>query len=377
MISRRRKLFVLLLCVITMSGCQVQDIGKRAYVTMMSIDVPDKPKSNEETGISPRYKVTAEIVKLPKYRTFTDKPANIIISAEGEDIDQALQYMQTRLSFQINLLHLRGVLIGEEMAKKNLKDIFSFIEKDPDIARRLRLAFVQGGRASDLFQVQPRFTKIVNQELISMTQINNPLARSVTFGDLIRDLRSNEGRAFGTRFLFDRDEKLAISHGGAVIQDWKLLGWADAELTRKTLWIMEKVQVTVSARMNNSLLTYQTDAKNFRIVPQIKGDKLLAFKVTVKTDGTIRQEQGSDIDLSDPKNISKLEKVFSQKIKTEVEEAIEVSQKQFETDYIGFERALKDRRPEIFEKMDWEKEFPAIPIDVEVNAKISKFGLVR
>lgn len=82
-----------------------------------------------------------------------------------------------------------------------------------------------------------------------------------------------------------------------------------------------------------------------------------------------------DIDFSNPKNISELEKVLSQEIKKQLEDAIYKSQKVFAADYLGFGKAFKDKYPKDFKKIEeWNRVYPEVLIRVEVKAKISRFG---
>ncbi|MDW7685256.1 MAG: Ger(x)C family spore germination C-terminal domain-containing protein [Bacillota bacterium] len=95
----------------------------------------------------------------------------------------------------------------------------------------------------------------------------------------------------------------------------------------------------------------------------------------MQTSGSIFQQQGKMLDLSDPKSVTQLENLFSQTIKQQVEDAIAKAQQDFEADYLGIGLALKRRKPAEFKTLNWDETFPNVPINVEVESMITGSGL--
>jgi len=67
--------------------------------------------------------------------------------------------------------------------------------------------------------------------------------------------------------------------------------------------------------------------------------------------------------------------MFYQEITRQIESAVYKSQKEFGVDYLGFGEAFKRSDPHAFAKLDWDKTFTDIPINVEVTASVTRFGL--
>jgi len=87
------------------------------------------------------------------------------------------------------------------------------------------------------------------------------------------------------------------------------------------------------------------------------------------------QQQGKSIDLSDPKNIAKLERLFASTISQQVQSAVSKAQNDFGVDYLNFGAALNRSKPKVYQKLDWEELFPTIPVHVEVRSKITRTGI--
>lgn len=362
--------WIVALLVVTLSGCwDVQDISDRAYITSIGVDKAEK--ENE-------YKVTFEIV-LPELINLRgqDSPANFVQTLEASSMGTALEELQARISRQLNLGHVRVLVIGEDLAKeKNFYDIADFFYRSPNIQLRIRLLVVQNAEAKDILQTNPVLENYIAKELIDLSQINNALSRTISFFEFVAGLREHEGRGFISRCLNAEAGNIFIVHGAGVFNHARLIGWLSSEETRNANWLMRQEQFTIDAQSGESIYTYMVDSKSVDIKPiEESGD--IRFNVKIKTVGPLMQKQGEHLDASDPKTLKQLEKMFASTIKSQVESAIAKAQKDFRVDYLGFDSAMKTADSKKFEQMAWEEIFPQLPITVEVDAQVNRFGLSK
>lgn len=371
-----------ILATLMLSACwDTKDISDRAFITALGID-KISGESEVQENISTKYKITAEIIKPSllkenSWKLEPEKTAGIIISAEGETLQNALDLLQTEVSRPLNLHHLQVLVVGQEVVD-NLQDICSFFERHPKIARRLRMIFVQGDKASTIFDTTPELERSITRKLVGMTEISKDFSLSTfkPFTILLSELRANSGQALGGALHLNNNNSFHLS-GSVVLDNWKLAGWLNGEETRRANLLIPKSQkMTFVAKMDNGTYTYVSNKNRVKITPLIQKDSL-NFIVKVTTDGYIIQEEGNELDLSEPKNIAKLEKGFSQIINNEVKEAIRKSQKELQVDYLGFGMILMDREPDYFKSIDWKKVFPTVSIQTNVQAKISGFGIQK
>ncbi|WP_028307942.1 Ger(x)C family spore germination protein [Desulfitibacter alkalitolerans] len=368
---------MLILSIISMGiGCwDVQDITDRAFITAIGLDAG-------EAGNSLKYKVTFEIVRPFALKARNQgisqehEPAAIVQTIEADSINMAFEQLQARIARPLTWAHLRLVLVGEELARQSFLDIVDFFNRHPETQMRIQLLFVQDGQARDMLYIKPLLEPYASAELVAMAQVelDFSLVRSNPFFNFVEDLRRREGRGFVPRAIVSEEGNAAIKHGGAVFNNWKLAGWLSSSETRAANWITGRAAANVDGNMEGGTYTYSVDRRSISIIPHAeKGD--ISFNVRLKTDGTMVQRQGKHLHLSNPENIRKLEILFSQIIKNQIEEAVYKAQRDFGVDYLGFDMAMKKRMPRIYEGLDWEETFPNIPINVEVQAHITRFGL--
>lgn len=366
---------LIMLLFLTGPGCwDIKDVTERAFVTGIALDMDNQ-------GDTPRYKVTVVIPQPAKVRSRTQLYLNFY-TTEADSITKAMQKLQTGISRAISYHHLRVVIIGEKLAtQKDFRDLSSFFVKNPELALRARLFFVQNEDAKEFLNNKPQFERAILAELVSFSQTGKQLAlvRTNRYADFLRDLQNKKGTALGAKLISskNKEEKKTILDGGAVFKDWKLVGWLSGEETQGANLLLGKKQFIFDAKMDGGLYSYLADNVSAKIKP-VKNGGQIQFNVELKTLGIVFEEQKVYKDFSDPKNINDLEKVLSKVMKKQLEDTISKSQKDFEADYLGFSKACKNKYPKEFKKIkDWNEIYPDVPVNVEVRAKISRFGTAK
>lgn len=340
----------------------------RAYITAIGLD----------SSASSKYKITFEILRPVDYReSDRDASASVIQTVEADSVNMAIEKIQTRISRPITLAHLSVVLIGEEKAKtEDFRDIADFFLRHPEVQKRIRLMFVYQGEALELIATKPLFEPILSGELMTKAQLEpqSSFARTNPFIELLRDLRSSGGNGLASRIMVSEQDKYLIRHGAAVFNQWKLIGWLSHIEAQAANWIVGDVDATVEARRGTSIYTYFVNKKRIRVTPETSEGNV-RFKVDLHTDGTILQQQGERLDLSEPKSIKELESLFAKTIGNQVRGAIAKAQNEYQVDYLGFGSALNRRYPKVYRRLQWDDIFPSIPMEVEVKTAITRTGM--
>lgn len=399
---------------LTFTGCWgVRDISHKAFITSIGIDsvnvnsgldnkshiilnggspvdlkdstVPGSIKeSKEEEGdndnISPQYRVSVEIIKPALLISNTwNKSAAIVSTVSGESIQEALQKLQTKLSREISLAHLRVLIVGEQMAEKNFKDTFNYFEKHPEIAKRLRIVFVQNGTALDILKTQPVFEQYVGDELVHYSQLNDKLslARIIPFAAFLNDMLTTNGRGLAARVILTDNGQFIDRSGSTAFHKWKLAGWLSGQDTKKANWLVGNADNTVVSDTGKGIYTYWVDHFRTSIKPVIENKEVKKFKVSVHSHGIILQEQGKYVHLDETDELKSMEKIFSQTISEEIKSALHKAQKDIKVDYLGFGTKLRAQDPDLYNKIDWDKTFQNIPVEVTVDSNITMLALSK
>jgi spore germination protein KC len=286
------------------------------------------------------------------------------------------------LSRDISFSHLRVLIIGEKLAREaNFNDLVSFFGKNPEVALRFRLMFVDGGEAEDLLKTIPFLDRSITTEFVGlvMSGENLGVVRSKRYYDFLSDLRQTDGTALGTRLIIGKTgDKPTLSHlGGAIFSNWRLAGWLNPDEMQEANWILrQNPNVVLVSRLGKGKYSAKIDKKSVKIVPKTDNGQL-KFEVNIKAIGNIGEQQESSLDLTEPQNLQKLEAVIQESISDQALKAVNKSQKELGIDYLGFNRALINNNLALFERLDWPKIYPAIPVEIKVDLRVVTAGIER
>ncbi|KGK91184.1 hypothetical protein DP73_04925 [Desulfosporosinus sp. HMP52] len=367
--NKLRLLCLLPLLILTPGCWDLRDVNSIAFVLGVGIDVPSNPNSA-------KYKVTFQLAQpIPSHEGPTTE--SFVISRDADSILQAIQLAQAGLSRRISLSHLRAVVIGEDIARReNFQDLINYLLREPDLALQLRLVFVQNAQARDLLDTTQKFEKRPTATLVGMGRFSEQIAiiRTRDFLDFFSDLKSSNGTAYGSRALLPKGENLILRDGAAIFKDWKLAAWLNDEEVQAANWLVEKNQAVVVAKREENTYTYEVRKKDTTFKPIInEGNPSILVKVT--SEGMVMEEYGKYLDLSNPENIKEMELLFAETIAQQIKTAIDKSQKELKADYLGFHKAFRRHEPKAYKTLNWSEVYPTMPIEVEVECKIKAYGL--
>jgi len=369
----RRCIFLVitvLLAALLSTGCwDTMDISNRAFVTAIGVDKGEGTK---------KFKVSLEILKAFQLQVQDAKEsAAFVETVNADSLALAMEEIQGRVPGLLSLAHLRVMLIGEKLARENFRDTIEFIQKNPEKALRLRLLFVKEGEAQEVLNTKPVLEKYVAGDLIAITMIENRHAMMITnpLIDLIGELRSAGGKGLGGMIAVSAEEKKISHNGGAIFDKWKLVGWLSGEETQSANWITGNANATVLVTAGGGAYAYRVDHSKVSVKPAWDNNGRLGFVVQLKTDGMILDEQKRDYDLTKPKEMDEMEKIFSREITDQINAAVRKSQQELGVDYLGFGQTLRQKNPKAYNRLDWDKVYPEIPVTVQVNASVTRFGL--
>ena len=363
-------LLLLLAGLLTASGCGAVQIEDRAFVTAIGLDTVG-------IGEDAKYLVTIEVFQSGSRQPNTGEQTSIIQTVEADDFPAALEQLQARLANVITLSHLEVVVIGEKAGKElDFREVIDYLERHPEVQMRVLLMAVQGGEAMELLKAKPLFNEYISAEIIDLSRNQEylSLTKNNPFYKFVQDLRRSGGVGLLPRIIVTEDGNLAILHGGAVYSDYKLVGWLSSKEVHAANWMLGDIQrSTEDAELDSSTYSYSVRRSKVKIIPRVEQDEL-RFTVKIQTSGILRQQQGKQLDMLDPKNIEKLEDALARKIVSEAQKAVDKAQQDFGIDYLGFGTTLKRHHPSLYEQMQWEKTFPTVPIEIEAKTRITLTG---
>jgi spore germination protein KC len=105
-----------------------------------------------------------------------------------------------------------------------------------------------------------------------------------------------------------------------------------------------------------------------------KGQLIIHF--TVLADGDI-VENSTDIDLMDPKNDTRLNKIFSDELNERITSSLYTIQHGYQTDVLEIGEILHQQKPKEWKKLSahWDQEFPKVKFVIQTKVKTNHIGM--
>ena len=379
--KRKWLVFLAIALLLSGTGCwDMLDIEKQGFVLTLGIDTIKSQEQLISEGIpeasSDLIQVTMEILS-PQLMKKKEGKATFVLSQDAGTVEEALRLAQGQIARKISLAHLRAVIVGEDFARKGIKDLIDYLEKHPRTADRIRITFIQDKRAEDVIRMPLVSEKSVADIITKMGELDVFYAFHcpLNFNEFLVLLKTNNGTCYATRHYLSETGWL-IKSGAAVIKDWKLAGWLDAYAVRRANWITGRMnQATVSAQAGEMRVTYNIVRTKTHTEPYLVNGQP-RFLVKIKTDGHLVQLENG-IKQIDPKVHKELEGALAQHIKGEAEKALAEAQQKYQADYLNIGQSLFNTYPAVYQNSNWPEVFPRVPVEVQVEARITRFSRKR
>lgn len=373
----------------TLTACWDRyELAQMAIITTVAID-------EAEEG----YEVTVQ-ASVPVSQTGdlpTTKATSAIFSAKGATIPQAFRRMSLSLPRAPLLSHLTNLVICEEVAKQGVLNVLDSLERNEHIRPTVNLFVVKDGKAKDLISVPSLFDSSSGEtisKLLDMTEYRDGTVTGVRVIDFISTVVTKEIEAVlpGVKLVGklndeqDSDENISKVDPDviikltpyAVFKGDQLVGWLDEVDSKHVSIILGKAKdymYTIPYK-TDEYMSYHVTTSKVKIKVFVK-EREPIIKITLQLSGTLQDVQ-SNLDLSNIEVVEKIEKIFSQQIKENLEQTIQRLQQEYQVDVLGFGGAIHRKDPKLWKEMknEWDQDYPNVKVTVEVKTLIQQTGII-
>lgn len=374
------KFFLIVLLIITLVtiGCwDRRELDALALATCVGVDKADSPD---------KVQMTVEIV-LPQNVSTPgggggQGPPTFNIKAQGQTLFEAARKLTLESEEKIYFAHNPVLLFSEEIAKEGLFTVFDFFIRDPE-HRRTTWLLVTEDKAHDVINVQTVLeviTGVYINKLVEETESNSLVAKVMTQGFLESLMSSTTSpycpviKAKGE----GKDKSMELT-GTAIFKKDKMVGKFDFKEGRGLLWVLGEVKtgiILVSCEEGEQI-ALEIIRSNGKIKPSIV-DNTLKITIEITEEGNLGEQQCT-LDLTTPEAWSNLEKKQAEEIRQEILAAVKKA-KELNTDVFGFGEAFHRKYPALWKEQlekNWDEFFPDIEVEVIVEAKLRKSGMIN
>ncbi|MHB0882761.1 Ger(x)C family spore germination protein [Paenibacillus sp. SEL1] len=334
----------------------------------------------------------------------SSQPASHVFSIKSKTYNQALSYSNLETSRRIYIAHNRVIYIGKRAAEKGMDRLIDFYLRNTE-AREMVSIIITDGLASDLIKklLPPeKLQGAAMAELVDKESDSLSLFPKVRVYDFVLSMNS-DSKSIGVpvaELIGERDHenekeaesldvfkktstplKLALTKLG-VFQNGKLKGFLDKEESLGVSYLSQKVNNSeisfpcseqLGREMYSSLTVNSADVK---LIPR-KTSSHYTMQVRVEINGTLNESTCTK-DISKTKTIHDMEKEIGKEVTRTINEGWDKLQ-ELGVDATGFADRIHRRFPREWEtvKEDWEQEFKKIELDIRVDARIQRPGLLQ
>lgn len=383
---KKIKLIIFLFIPILLTGCgNYRELNDLAITTGIAFDIKDD-----------KYTVSYMIANSNKAET-NDKSSETKITVyegSGNTISSAYMDLNSKNPKIPYISHLEVVVISEDLAKKGIIEALDFLMRNPESRKEFYVVISKGSQAGNILKTLAPLESFPSQNIAELIKSNTEDQSTIIiqkYSELINKIVDVgvETSINGIEIEGDKEEgqtqeslekatpsaTMKIDTLG-LFKDDKLVGWANYEETIGINIINNDTgSVLLETKCDDKYMT--STLKEIKTKPIIKfeGD-MPKIKLKIEAIGAILEIQCKR-DLEDVNVMKTLEKEFNEKLKTIINNSLELAQKKYKTDIFGFGNYIYKNNLKKWKKIqnDWnDKIFSEINIEVDVNINLTNKG---
>ncbi|MDX8365739.1 Ger(x)C family spore germination protein [Cytobacillus sp. IB215665] len=360
-----RNIFFVTICIVILSGCYSSyGIDDLAMINAIGYDLSEEEDAYlDVTALYPRATETGNVFETLQASGNSTKDIEIDTMAQS--------------SFEIVNGQLEIMLFGDELAKEGILPIIHTALRDPSIGSRVKLA-VTKGKADQI--ITKKLEKEPNLGLYLDTMLNKfektfvfpsvnlyQFSRSY-FDDGIDPFlpvfsATSNNIEFDSFALFNEDKLITtISRKQAVYLFFL------RENFRKGLLDIDLMEGDIADHIH---LSYVRNKHKIHITK--KEDDHFSVEIDIHVTGSLEEYTG-DLNIEEPKEQKKLEKIIKELVDKETMAVMEFLQKN-NVDVIGLGQKIRNSLTyEEWKSLDWDKVYPEIDVTIKSDVKIRNIG---
>ena len=358
----RNKGLILLVCLLILSGCWDEKLLKD--VTIVSL------VGIEGTPGDVKAEFAFPVIENESISYLTS-------SGTGLSLRDARGDANHRTKEALDIASVEVILIAEESAKSDLYAYLDMLYRDPRNRLSGHIAIVQG-------ELKPYFESTENMqedvagyyvELLH-TAVMYTYTPDISIQTTATTLFGEDMDLALPYIKIDEESKTPEIAGVALFSGKKFTG--------ETLDVRESIILSLlkkkKGRYTRLFYYWKDDKRESPLAVEVinikKKWKITKNEINATYDFDLNVEEFPHDSLDEEKMIKELDKFLSKELTKEFNGVVNKLQKA-KSDSVGFGRTVRAFHRDLWDKGDWQETFSEIPIDVKVNAKITRTGILN
>lgn len=384
----KKKIILLLIGCLFFTGCwNYKELNDYAICTGFAIDM--------EEG---KYKVSLLISNSAKQQGSSKEgeAQTVVYDGTGETILEAVKQIGLISPKELYLGHLVVVVISEEVAKNGMTNVMDYLFRDSQSRKMFYIIIAKDVEAEDTLKILSPLETFPSQNIamnIESTSKLQAVMTNVDYNQFIRMMIEDgiepavnsvtiegeieEGEKTESLDQAEPAAKIKLGELGIFKGD-KFIGWTTKNQNRGINIINDRVKtmyITLDCPdSEGKLVITTTQFKTGVDVKMEAGEPLFNVKSNVVA---LINEVDCKLALEKPETIKKLEELTENKIKEYMQEGVDVTQKEYQSDVFGFGKLVHQNYPAQWKQWreNWnEEKFPTVKINFDVQVKLENKG---
>ncbi|NOU64788.1 Ger(x)C family spore germination protein [Paenibacillus sp. LMG 31461] len=384
------KLTVLILCLLMLTGCwSRRELNELLIVLGVGVDWKDG-----------EYLVSFQVVnpsEISAQRRGGDRPPSTLYQGRGKTLFEAARSLTAEAPRKVYMGHLQMYIIGEELAKRGIKDILDNSVRDNELRMDFNIVVARGDMAENMLKLFTPVEKLPSYSMQQSLQTSQKSWAPTVAMTMDEALNKLSGKGFelaltGIKLIGDTaigDTKTNVEYfqppsrfrytGIAVFKDDKLIGWLNEQESKGYTDITNNldstsIEIACGEQRYTGIEITSSDSKLKASVQDGKPK----IDVSIRAEANIVDRQCRNIDLTDPQTIKQLEQETKQIIQSNAEATV-ARAKKMKSDIIGFGNQLGKDQPAYWKevKETWNDDlFPQTIVQYKIELFIRKTGTI-
>lgn len=375
------KLYIcILLCTCLLTGCwDVEEVDEIYLPFGIGIDQTEEMKDGiKVTFFGPTFE--------PK-----SKEDSVTLKGIGHTLASANQEIQDKFHHEINIGHVKTVIVSEDLAKEGISDYLEQLGRNPKTKESLRLIVCKDPAEDALslnLESTPYVTDIIEKSIrLHFQDMSIPPGTLRTFFNTLSQEgiepslpyleleKSQDGTPVGVLVgkiaVFQDDRMIGVLPNHQALGYSILMGNAIHHLYTTPI---QSIGKETNKDDEIGYATMRIRSIKTKITPYINNEEP-SFTVELKIKGDLIEKlPPTEENMFENKNIEKLQEKFASSYSTLIQNMLKTIQKEYKTDIIGFGRILRSKKPEYFEEERWKEQFPDVKINIDIDVRIKSLG---
>lgn len=366
MFKNRNKLIALLLLIgVLVTGCwDASDVSALNLTTMVILD-----REGDELSF------TVEIAKISSVSGSSGGEGDgsgkkqTYLTGSGKNLAEARHVLDMQMDKPVFLGTVRALVITERAAENDLAEYLFRLRENQAYRQKVNIA-IFGGEPKALTEAKNETDQpigFVIDDTIHTGQEGGHTC-AVTTEKYVNDILARKDFIIQHIGLVNKEVAL---DGYSVFRDAKLAGFISMDRSQGLSYMLADKPVWVYRLPGvGGFITSEVKMERRKIKPAYE-DGRISFRVQLNFKAIIQYKTDVHLFPMNEQNMRQYADDLNQMLAEEVRAAIEESQTQFQSDYLGFAEAFRLAYPDAFEEMNWSDEYQRAEIEIVTSVDLS------